>query len=557
MNVIRFKVIDKCFQKASRYSDADFDFYLEKDDWNDYGFCTTYHLHTAKGLTPKGNQYIGPISIMKKGQKKGEKYVLPAKEFESLPGNFCSVSLSVDFYRNLIDVLQYDDRYLFRNSLRLVMGQDSPLYMDFKDEPCFINSLLRDATIDNDILKMGNWYLFGVGSVYNLLSKPLKIKLNNILEPFELNFSPLSENIPSNICVFVGNNGSGKSTALYKIAKLLYASPKDRTSLSEKIGKIIEPSDVGFSRLIMMSFSAFDNFVLPGLSLGGDYQLIKDGMERFDGRFIFCGIRDVKREFNELLEEKREKVEDKSERQDIIHLKDVNSLSEEFVKALEKISSDSERTKLWYNFVDEVAKKQSLLMVDLEPFKRVDSIEVMLGYSEWTKKFRTLCTGHKFLLHSLAHLIACCEKNSMVIFDEPENHLHPPLLSFMIAEMRVVLNKFSSTMLIATHSPVILQETFSRNIRVFRRNGGSCSVSMPKIETYGENLGTIISEVFDLTTDNTQYYECFDKLYNTFECKYLRDSQAVIKEFEDILGCSLSNQMAAYLIGKKIKDDIE
>lgn len=555
MEKIRFKIIEKCFQDSSRYTDKNIDFYLEKDDWNDYGYCTTYHLHSAKGLTPHENRYIGPISIMMKGQEKYAQNVLPELNFTILPDNFCSVSLSVEFYQNLVEILSTDDRFLFSNSLRLIMGANSPMYENFKDDPCFVKSLLRDSSIDSDTLKMGNQYLFSIGSSYNMNSQTLIIKLNDIQEPFKLNFScadsSLSIRIPEGIGVFIGKNGSGKSTALYKIAKLLYASPKDRHKLTPSIGEI-RPYDVGFSKLIMISFSTFDNFVLPGLSVS-DYRLITDGIERGNGRFVFCGIRDIEQEFNELLAEYNSMVNYKNERQNVIYLKNINILGREFVRALLKISNDIRLSRVWNNLINNIKEKQTVLSYDSENFELSSGIKV--PEESCQEAFSTLSTGHKFFFHALANLIAYCEKNSMVIFDEPENHLHPPLLSFMINEIRTILKEFSSVMLIATHSPVILQETFSSNIRIFRRDGIECSISKPIIETYGENIGTITSEVFDLTVDDTEYHEIFEKLYNLWECKYLRDSQAVIDEFEQKLGCQLSNQMSAYLIGKKIQEE--
>lgn len=63
---MKIKLIDVCFQDATRLSGTDADFYLEMDDWNDFGYCTTYHLHATKRLTKTGkNTYLGSINILK------------------------------------------------------------------------------------------------------------------------------------------------------------------------------------------------------------------------------------------------------------------------------------------------------------------------------------------------------------------------------------------------------------------------------------------------------------------------------------------------------------
>ena len=153
-------------------------------------------------------------------------------------------------------------------------------------------------------------------------------------------------------------------------------------------------------------------------------------------------------------------------------------------------------------------------------------------------------------MHAMAHLIANCDNNNLVLFDEPENHLQPPLLSFIINEMRIVLAKSKSVMLIATHSPIILQEIFSKNVRVVRRNGNIRTFTQPKIETYGESFGAIASEVFNLNSDNTSYYHSIEKLYEAWRMDDMKTLDSMIHAFENKLGSSLSSQMEAFLIGK-------
>ena len=44
----------------------------------------------------------------------------------------------------------------------------------------------------------------------------------------------------------IGSNGCGKSTALYQIAKVLFASPSDRWAYKEKM--TIEPNSIGINK---------------------------------------------------------------------------------------------------------------------------------------------------------------------------------------------------------------------------------------------------------------------------------------------------------------------
>lgn len=154
----------------------------------------------------------------------------------------------------------------------------------------------------------------------------------------------------------------------------------------------------------------------------------------------------------------------------------------------------------------------------------------------------------------MLHIIAYCEENAMLLFDEPENHLQAPLLSFMMAEIRKVLAKRNSVMLIATHSPVILQETMANNVRIVRRNGENVSFVKPSIETFGENFGVISSEVFDLTTDKVQYFNAIDEVYQKLDCRNAKNTQQAVDAIERQMN-GISSQTIQYVVMKYVNDN--
>jgi ABC-type multidrug transport system ATPase subunit len=144
-------------------------------------------------------------------------------------------------------------------------------------------------------------------------------------------------------------------------------------------------------------------------------------------------------------------------------------------------------------------------------------------------------------------VVAHIEDDSLLLFDEPENHIHPPLLSFLIAQLREILCEYHSVMFISTHSPVILQEVFADNVYIVR-NDGSMTVTQPEIETYGANIAEISAEVFKLTSDDTGYYRLFYLLFKIWMLEYEDSVEAMLASFEEHLGHAISEQLTAYLI---------
>ena len=94
----------------------------------------------------------------------------------------------------------------------------------------------------------------------------------------------------------------------------------------------------------------------------------------------------------------------------------------------------------------------------------------------------------------------------LVLLDEPESHLHPPLLSAFIRALSDLLVNRNGVAIITTHSPVVLQEVPSRCVWRLRRAGDSVTAERPDIETFGENVGTLTSEVFGLEVTNSGFH---------------------------------------------------
>lgn len=157
-----------------------------------------------------------------------------------------------------------------------------------------------------------------------------------------------------------------------------------------------------------------------------------------------------------------------------------------------------------------------------------------------------MSTGHKFVIHSIVNIVYYIQPCSIILFDEPENHLHPPLLAILMKTIRMILSQNMSVMIIGTHSSVILQETIYKNVNILRRDGNMISVSNPTLQTFGENTGLITSQIFDLTSNITDFHNVYDSLLKQIYREDLSYDNA-ITIIEECLGGQLSNQGYFYL----------
>jgi predicted ATPase len=100
----------------------------------------------------------------------------------------------------------------------------------------------------------------------------------------------------------------------------------------------------------------------------------------------------------------------------------------------------------------------------------------------------------------------------LLIFDEPETHLHPNMAGRLLRTISALLDSCRSFCILSTHSPIIVQEIPSRYIQVFDRHDNTPSIYAPTIEVFGENLSNISNAVFEAGEEKQIYKNVLERL---------------------------------------------
>lgn len=121
--------------------------------------------------------------------------------------------------------------------------------------------------------------------------------------------------------------------------------------------------------------------------------------------------------------------------------------------------------------------------------------------------FSRLSSGHKIVVLTLTRLVQTVEEKTLVLIDELEAHLHPPLLSAFVRTLSQLLADRNGVAIVATHSPVVLQEVPKTCVWVLTRVRHQAKVERPSIETFGENVGILTREVFQLELSQSGFHD--------------------------------------------------
>lgn len=140
-------------------------------------------------------------------------------------------------------------------------------------------------------------------------------------------------------------------------------------------------------------------------------------------------------------------------------------------------------------------------------------------------------SGQKAVFVILTSACVYMQYGSLLLLDEPEAFLHPPMLTSLLNTLSRLARRLNSVIIIVTHSPLVLQELPRQAVKIYDRSDGAPSVRLPHIETFGQNANEIIGEVFELDAKKTGFYRRLKKVY-----EHAESVQEVIDYFNGQIG---------------------
>ncbi|MEH8019838.1 AAA family ATPase [Rheinheimera metallidurans] len=462
--------------------------YLTVDFWNDFSFVTQFYLsfYDSSGTYHD----IGNIKIGFVGQTtEVSTYEKLTPEFVDLPSNFFSLGEGPDFYKKIVKLGDVGKRIL--KSLNDIVHNIEVIDL-IKEEKVFSDSFLRNTSLS--VIKGQYARILSGGTT--LTDYDFKF-MRNRSENFgglSLSFNVRVGARPTtNIHAIIGRNGVGKTTILNGMIEAITNLGATDARFKQTLGfRDVDIDESYFSSLVSVSFSAFDPFVPP-----------PEQSDPAKGTcYFYIGLKDPKNSG--------------------LH-RNISDLHDDCVVALTRCFHNPLKAKRWHSAINKLGSDDnfasmalSYLEVAFHELKK--SSKKQSDSDEFKREFKSLIStylnrmssGHAIVLLTITRLVSVVEEKTLVLLDEPESHLHPPLLSAFIRALSELLLDQNGVSIIATHSPVVLQEVPKSCVWKIYRKGENVTASRPNIETFAENVGVLTSEVFNLEVERSGFHDILE-----------------------------------------------
>lgn len=455
--------------------------FLSPGKWDDFSFKTSFNVALvdfAGNLIDLGTTKIGRV-----GQAKGwTKAELP-EEFSVLPEGFFSLGQDVHYYKMVHVDLDSETRNALLVGMRDVVHDESILESAL-GEKVFIESLTRDVgltTARNQFRRV----LEGRAELTNFDFAYFQAA-GEKSAPVKLDFRVVAGAMPStNVHVLIGRNGVGKTTILNNMIRALMGQVEeiDESARGFLGGEVAsnrtQLAPNYFSSVIAVSFSAFDPFLPP-----------EDRADRSKGpAFFYVGMKNIR-----------------SGKSGVAQLppKTSGDLVSDFAASFKSCLSQPAKKERWHRAISRLESDSNFAEMNLVDLLNLENGEATRAAASLASR---MSSGHAIVLLTITKLVNTVEEKSLVLLDEPESHLHPPLLSAFTRALAELLHDRNGVAIVATHSPVVLQEVPRSCVWKLTRTRAQGRADRPERETFGENVGVLTREVFGLEVSKSGFHE--------------------------------------------------
>ncbi|MEO5712059.1 MAG: ATP-binding protein [Luteolibacter sp.] len=520
---INFQVVTAPWDLPDHATDV---LFLVSDNWNDFGYQTAFNLFyfDASGMKIE----IGAVKIA--DTSGANKYTKLPGSFVALGDNFASIGLGAKYYENLRKLPNSGYKHIL-SVLRDIAFSEG-IWETTKDLDIVKTSLLRStphSVVTGQLRRIAQGGKIVTPYHFSYWWPKTAVEMHRPKMGFMVD--PESP-IPTNVHVVIGRNGVGKSYLFHNMAKALLNEASEPEAVGIFRDMTEGPSSKSFTGLVYVSFSAFDK------------------NEPFDEKY--ADTKEISYARVGLFNSHGKAYRPDQSFAEQLH----DAFARSTTGIISKGSAGEWRTYIRMLESDPgFADLNIARVLDVESFIDLANSDVNMPSDVERRLFKAasaffdgLSSGHKIVLLALTRLIECVNEKTLVLIDEPEGHLHPPLLSAFIRVLSDLMTDRNGVAIVATHSPVVLQEVPKSCVYHLERFGGITKATRPEQETFGENVGVLTGRVFGYEVTESGFHQLIRRI---------AQESSSYEEAAEKLGGQLGSEAKAILMGLMISKQEE
>lgn len=454
--------------------------------WNDFNIKSYFDLfyYVNKDI----GHYIGAVKIIHQtefcsAEINNDCYEIGqyiSDKFEILSDEFCSLGQTQTYYDNI--------KKLFPEAYRSILWalKDCSVFSQieehYRNHKQF-HSLIREDKAEQ-ILREEKYIIEGqnIESKYQFSYKFIPEYAQGDFVDIEFEFDNNTV-LANRLYAVIGKNGVGKT-------QFITTLPMD---IANKEGSKFNSYIPIFSKIIAVSNSYYDHFKIPKKTVSFNY--------------VYCGLSKMEGDQKVILPHK--------------------DMQESLVNACKQIEKHN-RIKSLKNILENILEKDTIEQFFLEESNEEDNIaflndekKLSFQYNNIPSICNIISSGQNVLMYIFCNIIANIRYDSLILFDEPETHLHPNATSTLMTAIYKLIEDYKSYCIVSTHSPLIIREVLGRNVYVMEREDNYPSIRKIGLDSFGENLTVLTEEIFGNKEVAKYYQEKIRYLINQ-ECSYER-----------------------------------
>jgi predicted ATPase len=307
------------------------------------------------------------------------------------------------------------------------------------------------------------------------------------------------------ISILIGENGSGKSSMLNEVAKHFVARGASKViAIANTIHDKFSSRAKNFEALKASSGKTIVKKTLKAALK----MLAETDNSRFNdiGRTLeyihfdaTIGLRvtNVNPQFADIIYESQLERRLQEQLISVLERFAVRGLGEDEIQRINLYKSN------FYDLRDSYLVEILRFEKELKSLKIIREVEVFLSRNNQFIPINGGSSGELTLITSLIYLMITITRGAVILIDEPENSLHPKWQTEYVKTLADLLYRYQPKIIIATHSPLIINSAEITADRVKIYKGTQGAFNLVKNDVY--SVEEVYQDFFDVTTPENRF----------------------------------------------------